>query len=214
MALPGTALFGSPKNVNQQRGKGVFDRSIAALRKLNDAGFGVLVSGPRWAGGIGARVCSPASAPSIIIKLPHGLACSLASWPVLLVCVCGFPGCSAIEAPRCPPSNLQLPRPGCHTQPGVETLPAPPRSLFPLPHRPTPHRTAPHRAQGSGRHLDLVYNPNGAFLAPDQAELEAKYRSELNETFGIVFDSEPPAIRSLLAQSPHCRGCCDLGVPE
>lgn len=74
----------SPKNVNQQRGKGVFDRSIAALRKLNDAGFGV---------------------------------------------------------------------------------------------------------PGSGLHLDLVYNPNGAFLAPDQAELEAKYRSELNETFGIVFDN-------------------------
>ena len=56
MALPGTVLFGSPKNVNQQRGKGVFDRSIAALRKLNDAGFGVLVSAARWqwSGGISA----------------------------------------------------------------------------------------------------------------------------------------------------------------
>jgi radical SAM/Cys-rich protein len=30
----------SAKNVNQQRGQGVFDRSVAALRKLNAAGYG------------------------------------------------------------------------------------------------------------------------------------------------------------------------------
>ncbi|CAM9292768.1 unnamed protein product, partial [Chrysoparadoxa australica] len=35
----------SPKNVNQQRGNGVFDRSIQALSKLNDAGYGVEGSG-------------------------------------------------------------------------------------------------------------------------------------------------------------------------
>ncbi|KAJ8602336.1 hypothetical protein CTAYLR_004209 [Chrysophaeum taylorii] len=35
----------SAKNVNLQRGKGVFDRSIAALRKLNDFGYGIAGSG-------------------------------------------------------------------------------------------------------------------------------------------------------------------------
>lgn len=73
----------SAKNVNQQRGSGVFDKSIAALLQLNEAGFG---------------------------------------------------------------------------QPG------------------------------SGLTLDLVYNPLGAFLPPDQSELEKKYREELMETFGIVFN--------------------------
>lgn len=31
-------------------------------------------------------------------------------------------------------------------------------------------------APGSGLELDLVYNPNGAFLAPNQASLEEAYR--------------------------------------
>jgi radical SAM/Cys-rich protein len=35
--------------------------------------------------------------------------------------------------------------------------------------------------------LDLVYNPGGAFLAPAQDELEAKYRDELRRLFGIEF---------------------------
>ena len=35
--------------------------------------------------------------------------------------------------------------------------------------------------------LDLVYNPSGAFLAPDQATLEAAYRQELADAHGIVF---------------------------
>ncbi|WFB34528.1 arsenosugar biosynthesis radical SAM protein ArsS [Kiritimatiellota bacterium B12222] len=35
--------------------------------------------------------------------------------------------------------------------------------------------------------LNLVYNPNGAFLPPDQAELEAVYKQELAEHFGIQF---------------------------
>lgn len=35
--------------------------------------------------------------------------------------------------------------------------------------------------------LHLVYNPLGAFLPPDQAALEAKYREELWEQFGIEF---------------------------
>ena len=39
----------------------------------------------------------------------------------------------------------------------------------------------------SGLELDLVYNPLGASLPPAQAVLEATYRRELAEHFGIVF---------------------------
>jgi len=35
--------------------------------------------------------------------------------------------------------------------------------------------------------LDLVYNPAGAFLPPPQAELEATYRAQLRQHFGIEF---------------------------
>ena len=35
--------------------------------------------------------------------------------------------------------------------------------------------------------LNLVYNPGGAFLPPEQADLEDAYRRELQERFGIVF---------------------------
>lgn len=35
--------------------------------------------------------------------------------------------------------------------------------------------------------LDLVYNPGGPFLPPDQSELEADYREELEKNFGIQF---------------------------
>lgn len=38
-----------------------------------------------------------------------------------------------------------------------------------------------------GLPLHLVYNPGGAFLPPRQAELEADYRRELRERFGIAF---------------------------
>lgn len=36
--------------------------------------------------------------------------------------------------------------------------------------------------------LHLVYNPNGPFLPPPQQELEADYKRELKEHFGIVFN--------------------------
>ena len=36
--------------------------------------------------------------------------------------------------------------------------------------------------------LDLVYNPNGASLPPEQQELEDDYKRELKLHFGIVFD--------------------------
>ncbi len=35
--------------------------------------------------------------------------------------------------------------------------------------------------------LDLVYNPNGAFLPPRQEALETRYRAQLGEHFGIRF---------------------------
>jgi radical SAM/Cys-rich protein len=40
---------------------------------------------------------------------------------------------------------------------------------------------------GSPLRLDLVYNPQGPALPPSQAELEARYRKELRELFGIQF---------------------------
>jgi len=40
---------------------------------------------------------------------------------------------------------------------------------------------------GSGLVLDLVYNPLGAFLPPEQAQLESRFREELRNLFGIEF---------------------------
>jgi len=40
---------------------------------------------------------------------------------------------------------------------------------------------------GSGLQLSLVYNPQGPSLPPPQAQLEADYRRELGERYGIVF---------------------------
>lgn len=40
----------------------------------------------------------------------------------------------------------------------------------------------------TGRILNLVYNPNGAFLPPSQAKLEAAYRRELLQSHGIGFN--------------------------
>ena len=42
---------------------------------------------------------------------------------------------------------------------------------------------------GSGLVLNLVYNPNGAFLPPEQSALEADYKRLLATQFGIVFNS-------------------------
>ncbi len=36
--------------------------------------------------------------------------------------------------------------------------------------------------------LDLVYNPGGAFLPPDQKQLQADYKQKLKDDFGIVFN--------------------------
>ncbi len=42
--------------------------------------------------------------------------------------------------------------------------------------------------EGSGLTLNLVYNPQGAVLPPDQGRLEADYKRELFSHFGIVFN--------------------------
>ena len=39
--------------------------------------------------------------------------------------------------------------------------------------------------EGSGLRLDLIYNPLGAFLPPEQSALEVKYCSELAENFSV-----------------------------
>ena len=41
---------------------------------------------------------------------------------------------------------------------------------------------------GNALTLNLVYNPNGAYLPPNQAKLEADYRKLLGDNFGIVFN--------------------------
>lgn len=41
--------------------------------------------------------------------------------------------------------------------------------------------------EGSELKMDLVYNPNGAYLPADQAMLEADFKRELNKDFGIKF---------------------------
>lgn len=41
----------------------------------------------------------------------------------------------------------------------------------------------------TGLHLDLVYNPSGAFLPPQQQVLEQQYKKQLQESYGIVFNN-------------------------
>lgn len=41
----------------------------------------------------------------------------------------------------------------------------------------------------SNLHLDLVYNPTGLGLPPEQQKLEASYKSELDNRFGIQFNN-------------------------
>jgi radical SAM/Cys-rich protein len=43
-------------------------------------------------------------------------------------------------------------------------------------------------AEGSGLHLNLVYNPTGACLPPAQGELEIAYKDHLGERFGVAFN--------------------------
>jgi radical SAM/Cys-rich protein len=42
--------------------------------------------------------------------------------------------------------------------------------------------------EGSGLVLNLVYNPGGPFLPPPQERLEADYKRELGQHFGVVFN--------------------------
>ncbi len=43
--------------------------------------------------------------------------------------------------------------------------------------------------EGSGLHLNLVYNPSGAFLPPAQASLERDFKQRLQRQHGIVFNN-------------------------
>ena len=43
--------------------------------------------------------------------------------------------------------------------------------------------------EGTGLELNLVYNPTGAFLPPEQAELERDFKRELKERYDVVFNS-------------------------
>ncbi len=43
--------------------------------------------------------------------------------------------------------------------------------------------------EGAGLRLNLVYNPVGSYLPPDQAALEAQYRRELAGRHGVRFDA-------------------------
>lgn len=48
-----------------------------------------------------------------------------------------------------------------------------------------------HRGYGqpdSGLLLNLVYNPTGAFLPPDQTAIEAEYKDELARRYGVIFN--------------------------
>jgi len=42
---------------------------------------------------------------------------------------------------------------------------------------------------GTGKVLNLVYNPQGPVLPPEQTQLQADYKRELGEHFGIVFNA-------------------------
>ena len=42
---------------------------------------------------------------------------------------------------------------------------------------------------GKALELDLVFNPNGAVLPPDQSAMEREYKQKLAQDFGISFDS-------------------------
>jgi radical SAM/Cys-rich protein len=62
---------------------------------------------------------------------------------------------------------------------------------------------------GRGLRLDLVYNPVGPSLPPEQGQLEERYRVELRELFGIEFDAlltlaNAPIKR--FARQLHCLG--------
>lgn len=43
--------------------------------------------------------------------------------------------------------------------------------------------------EGSGLHLNLVYNPSGAFLPPSQSSLERDFKDRLGRQHGVVFNS-------------------------
>ena len=55
---------------------------------------------------------------------------------------------------------------------------------------------------GSGLHLDLVYNPGGAFLPPAQEMLQAKYTEELSSAFDVRFNELFTMVRTARPSQP------------
>ena len=43
--------------------------------------------------------------------------------------------------------------------------------------------------EGTGLELNLVYNPTGAFLPPEQTELERDFKRELKERYDVVIET-------------------------
>ena len=76
---------------------------------------------------------------------------------------------------------------------------------------------------GTGLELDLVYNPNGAFLAPQQATLEEAYRYGAALCVGTPGSVDVPACVagvSRVRATYHCPAlprmvafCCTFVVP-
>jgi hypothetical protein len=62
------------------------------------------------------------------------------------------------------------------------------RRVRPQHRRPAPLNALGYGQPGSGRVLNLVYNPQGAVLPPPQGPLQADYKRELASHFGIVFN--------------------------
>jgi hypothetical protein len=67
---------------------------------------------------------------------------------------------------------------------------------------------------GTGLALDLVYNPLGAFLPPEQGALEAQYRAKLAEDFGIVFRSRPARHAPCSMPGPERTRACSAAAPS
>ena len=61
---------------------------------------------------------------------------------------------------------------------------------------------------GSGLILNLVYNPTGPYLSPPQAVLEADYRRELGERYGVRFNQLYTITNMPISRFAHyLRGC-------
>ena len=78
----------------------------------------------------------------------------------------------------------------CYTPENVEDQRG--RNVFDRSIKALQHLNALGYGQGHEEHiLNLVYNPGGAFLPPNQGDLEGEFRASLGQEHGIVFDRIP-----------------------